>query len=435
MLELVLSFIIAVFALVLVKYPRSWIPPHLSNHPVFYRRHLVPESIAVDLRELMHNFSSFPSNVGTKGTGFIPQHPHIGEAVPINLDGSCNHPYLFPSVDKTMCHLPERTDIGKHYIMTGGFEGSKENFNDLLDRVSSFTRYTFVQDLKAYPPIEKLFASEEFQSAALSVCPDGKKTLDPHQFSFIVQVPGQTVAMHLDAPYFWGATRFQFPQWLLASMAASNLFSDQFIDQIQVVAYLHKWSPKAGNDGGEFIYYSNDSYIGMVAPEPLSGSIVDGSKTFHAAKVYMPHVKAPSQPKGTDCTLLYVPDEDGDMWEVRCDGNTMGRYSEDQLRMSLVYRARCFESAAARDRYHSLSSAEMMTLSGILHVFEHDLVKRGIIAPDRIDVLPKLDLAFLIMNTYINYPLPPLTNAIFPVNYCALTKYAWLKPILSPICH
>lgn len=37
---------------------------------------------------------------------------------------------------------------------------------------------------------------------------------DPFQFNFILSVPGQTVALHLDAPYFFGATRFQVPQWL-----------------------------------------------------------------------------------------------------------------------------------------------------------------------------------------------------------------------------
>ena len=37
-------------------------------------------------------------------------------------------------------------------------------------------------------------------------------SLDPFQFNLIVQLPGQTVAAHLDGVYFWGATRFQLPQ-------------------------------------------------------------------------------------------------------------------------------------------------------------------------------------------------------------------------------
>jgi hypothetical protein len=104
--------------------------------------------------------------------------------------------------------------------------------------VSSFGRYTFVQDIDKYPAVKTLFQSSLFQDAAKQVCPSDKTYLDTFQFNFIIQVPGQTVALHLDAPYFWGATRFDFPQWLLVAMVFSNLFPDKFVDQIQVVAYV-----------------------------------------------------------------------------------------------------------------------------------------------------------------------------------------------------
>ena len=70
-------------------------------------------------------------------------------------------------------------------------------------------------------------------------------------------MPGQTVALHLDAPYFWGADRFQFPQWLLASMVFSGLFQEQFIDQVQVVAYLHNWTDPGNLKAGRFIYWND----------------------------------------------------------------------------------------------------------------------------------------------------------------------------------
>ena len=49
-----------------------------------------------------------------------------------------------------------------------------------------------------------------------------------------MQVPGQTVPLHIDGAYFWGATRFQMPQWLLAAMVFSGLFQDLFVDQVSV---------------------------------------------------------------------------------------------------------------------------------------------------------------------------------------------------------
>eukprot|EP01034_Spumella_vulgaris_P035949 gene35949-44329_t len=114
-------------------------------------------------------------------------------------------------------------------------------------------------------------------------------------YNYIVQVPGQTVAFHLDSPSFWGATRFNFPQWLIVSMVFSGLFQDKFVNQIQVVGYLHEWtaSPNDTSIGGEVVYYENETAIHAVQPIPRSGTLVDGTKVLHAAKVYHPDVKPP----------------------------------------------------------------------------------------------------------------------------------------------
>ena len=106
-----------------------------------------------------------------------------------------------------MCVMPGRLDIGKHYISRGGIEGIKEGADALTSRILSFGRYIF--DLEAQPVIKKLFESDRFLKAARGVCPDAKQYLDPFQFNFIIQVPGQTVPLHIDGAYFWGATRFQ----------------------------------------------------------------------------------------------------------------------------------------------------------------------------------------------------------------------------------
>jgi hypothetical protein len=99
-------------------------------------------------------------------------------------------------------------------------------------RARAHCRYIFQPE--DYPVIKELFEKESFVSAAQRVCPPDQQTLDPFQFNLIVQVPGQTVPLHLDAPYFWGASRFEFPQWLLATMVFSGLFQDRFIHQVQV---------------------------------------------------------------------------------------------------------------------------------------------------------------------------------------------------------
>lgn len=86
--------------------------------------------------------------------------------------------------------------------MTGGLEGTKESYGDLVDRVSSFGKYTFFEDIDKYPAVKALFSSEVFVKSAEKVCPAQESTtsndglqpsyLDPFQFNFIIQVPGQT---------------------------------------------------------------------------------------------------------------------------------------------------------------------------------------------------------------------------------------------------
>lgn len=199
-----LTLITVVICIFLQTIKRATIPQHLSNHKVFVVDDLIPRSVGLDLLDLMKEFDEFHSNVDqSKAQGFKPINEDIGEYQPINKDGSCSHKFLFPNIDKTKCHLPQRVDIGKHFVMTGGVDGTKEYYKDLVDRVSSFGKYTFISEMDKFPPVKHLFESNNFQKAAKLVCPDDKQTLDPFQFNFIVQVAGQTVALHIDSPYFW----------------------------------------------------------------------------------------------------------------------------------------------------------------------------------------------------------------------------------------
>lgn len=107
---------------------------------------------------------------------------HIGEAQPIRADGICEHPFLVPNSARTECILPGRIDIGRHYILSGGTEGLKEEYESLVSRVQSFGVYLW--DLQAHPVIQQLFASDTFTRAAGEVCPPHKQLLDPFQVRF-----------------------------------------------------------------------------------------------------------------------------------------------------------------------------------------------------------------------------------------------------------
>ena len=102
-----------------------------------------------------------------------------------------------PSHDGKICVLPGRIDVADHFIRTGGYEGLKENFDLSISRLQSFAEFIF--DMKRYAIIQELFQSEQFKKAAQSVCPAHQQTIDGFQMNYIIQVPGQTVAMHTDA--------------------------------------------------------------------------------------------------------------------------------------------------------------------------------------------------------------------------------------------
>jgi len=388
------------------------LPSHLLNNKVFFEEELISAEVGASLRELIKESAEFPSNSNDL-LFYKTVHEHIGEAEPIEADGSCKHRFLVPNTAKTHCILPGRFDVARHWLQTGGLNGLKEPFESMVSRVLSFGQYNW--DITKNEVIRDLFSNQKFLNAAKQVCPSDKQYLDPFQYNFIIQLPGQTVAMHIDGPYFWGANRFQFPQWLLAVMVFSGLFEDRFIDQVQVVSYLHQWTHTAhdGGLGGDFVYWNTaDMKPKRVPPTPLAGSAVDGSKTVHAAEVYRPSAKMPIMSKDKSNVLRYVGNES---WVLYSDNTPLQSYHTDDLRISVVYRARCFASESEAARYANQDS--FMQLDDVLDTLQADMIQRGTLSREH--GLNKLDLAMRLVDEYIVYPYP---DTVIPFNYCMLPK-------------
>jgi len=468
--------------------PRNQIPSHLINQPIHVQRDLLTPQIGEELLRLVETIGAsdgYPTNV-VDTSFYHTQHHHIGEAVPaiVEKDGSviCENPFLVPSKDRKSCHLAGRIDIGKHLILTGGARGLREPYSKIISRVQSFGAYMF--NLNKYPVVSRLFQDQKFLNTALKVCPKNKQILDPFQFNFIIQVPGQTVATHIDGVYFKGASRFQFPQWLLAAMKFSGMWEKQFVNQVQVVGYLHRWEPNQKNQNqnqekdqeqeetletletdpyGSFVYWnSKNSTPKRVLPFPLSGNVVDGSKVVHAASVYRKDADIPTIVSSIPHWLKkVVEDEEGGEGEggeggegaaaaaaANLDGRwtvsnekdgVLKNYTLNDLRISIVYRARCFENEKeAKDfneKLHGDGGVDgRYTLDEILITFLNDLIEKGYYEKgSMLEDIDRLDLAMKIMKVYIKYPLP--SSPTIPWNYCALGRLApWLEKPLSWIC-
>ena len=215
-------------------------------------------------------------------------------------------------------------------------------------------------------------------------------------------------------------------------MVFSNLFSDDFIHQVQVVGYLHEWSPIDKMTGGDFVYFNHPYEIGVVNPQPRSGSLIDGTKVFHAAKIFQPHRKAPHLAKDKDSSLRFLGN---DSWIVQSNGEVIERYCTSDLRMSIVYRARCFKDAQQASDYFNLPETDMITLDEVLKRLTDELIVRKILTPERLLAMSRLDLAMFLIDSYIVYPLPSRQMTWFPYNYCALSKlFPWVQNLLQFIC-
>ena len=106
------------------------LPEHMCGHPVIFKENFLREDVARSLRDLSKEMRTFPTNVNDLKF-YKTKHEHIGEAIEM-VNGTCDHPFLVPSVEGTQCVLPGRIDIGKHWILSGGVNGIKESYKSMI---------------------------------------------------------------------------------------------------------------------------------------------------------------------------------------------------------------------------------------------------------------------------------------------------------------
>lgn len=129
--------------------------------------------------------------------------------------------------------------------------------------------------------------------------------------------------------------------------------------------------------------------------------------------------------------LSYDGPSDSGGWTLRADGGTLQTYSTDDLRSSIVYRARCFESADEAKRFDGRGGPVPMSLEHVLTVLAEELVARGKVrSVEDALAMPRRAFAMKLLDTLVRYPMPPREAALLPYNYCALPRLLppWAKP-------
>lgn len=325
--------------------------PAGESNPYFTVENVWTKAQADGLLEIVKSRKSYFTAV-EDSTSLVED---IGEAQePVLVDGEllCKHPYLALNKNRTRCVLPSRIDVGRHYLLTGGREARKEMYSSLLSRLQVFNGFFF--DKLDTPELAPLFQSPDYLKKATTVC-EGRTYFDPIQLGVVISLPGQEVAMHWDVPWFFGASRFLYPQWLLIAMQQSGLFQSYRVPQVQGVAYLHNWV-NPDTDGGEFYYYPEGAggkselfkakFNNAIV---LDGSVVvHGVDTFHPVKEDSPSL--PEMDKSVRHALTYVGNDEWHLQNERTK-QVLQKYRTQDLRISLVWRCRCFKDEAEMKKW------------------------------------------------------------------------------------
>lgn len=380
-----------------------------QEHPFEVLDHIWTPKEFNSLQEMWQNMGPFQTVKEDMTSNIID----IGEAVPILPNGKCPHQYLIPNYNIQKCVLPSRIDVAHHHFKSGGISARKEKFESLIGRLLAFNKILHFKDIDDYQntSINSLFSSLKYLEASKRICPN-RPLLDSIQLGIIVLIPGQEVATHYDVPWFFGASRYDLPQWLLVVMERSQLFKDKYLPQVQGVAYIHNHIPV----GGSFYFWPDGIEHEMKSFDAISntGIVLDGSVVSHG--VY---------PFGNDEFIYLDPNRLYELRKIESESYQWGVfdvdinklvsriYDQNELRVSFVWRSRCFKDENERERW---KSTPKMSIKDILDRLKNDLIKRRILSDPNIN---SLDLAILLINTYIKYPYSKTTY--FRYNYCMLS--------------
>jgi hypothetical protein len=210
--------------------------------------------------------------------------------------------------------------------------------------------------------------------------------------------------------------------------------------QFQGVAYLHPWSE--GRGGGFFFNPTTDPAAPMRTIEAVqnTGILLDGSKMVHGSLpwragpgdepppalrkdvVYrvsrtLQHGR-PSKKRVLRTTVhpaLQLLHVGNDTWALRDPDQEqpLREYRTEDLRISLVWRARCFTSEADKQHFHEAhQEGRFLNVSDALSPLRADLVRR---TRTVVEVVTDRPFVERLIDEYVTYPGRG-------VNYCLATE-------------
>eukprot|EP00485_Elphidium_margaritaceum_P024784 CAMPEP_0202714020 /NCGR_PEP_ID=MMETSP1385-20130828/62279_1 /ASSEMBLY_ACC=CAM_ASM_000861 /TAXON_ID=933848 /ORGANISM="Elphidium margaritaceum" /LENGTH=455 /DNA_ID=CAMNT_0049374581 /DNA_START=20 /DNA_END=1387 /DNA_ORIENTATION=+ len=431
---------IRILSMFIIFFSYYWNKPTAPPREVPHRHVTIDNFLSAEQHQQLMRFmetqlTPLPTAIPKHQTPTSTKWTSMGEEYEPLADGQCLKPYTALNEHTRQCTLSDDAVRIKHFIQTGGYNGWKETAPKLQSRLNSFT-------LQSSSSSSSLFESDEFESAVEKICGRNNPYFKPFpELSFSIQIPGQSVPMHLDVPFFWPATKYQFPAWLLMVMQFSGLFQQQRIPQVQAVVYLHDWPlTNASNDAeyavfdGHFVAYDKGhEYKPVVIPaRPRSAIVCDGSEVVHGSSTFLPDAPSPNaldmdMENGASSYSIRF-DAQTQRWTVFTDNDndadaaTNLSFSWREIRASMVYRGWCFADKEIMKSHSFHEWSEDLTLDDILAVLKKHLIhEMNAISEEKWNALDAYQKANFLMDTFVKLPK---SESRIPVNYCS-----WLEKV------
>lgn len=172
---------------------------------------------------------------------------------------------------------------------------------------------------------------------------------------------------HVDIPAFRGVDRTRYPVWLLATMLKSGLFDRWYVPSVTAVSWYYE------GEGGGFTYWPDGPDQPPISRPCISNSAVvgDNDYMFHRVEAVGPDER--TLPKGLtlESQLCWA----GDAWEVVEQGDVRARYTLDEVRVSVSWKAQVFADGEQQALYQN--HEDDLTIEQVIETLLADLAARG----------------------------------------------------------
>jgi hypothetical protein len=290
--------------------------------------------------------------------------------------------------------LAQRYDAAVNFVRTGGRFGRKDADRGLMAARTNYFRETYAYaDEVTAPGIELFMHHDALLDAARRL--HGRGVIEPAIGYANVLLPGQELAVHTDVPEFRGANRKVVPEWLLVVMHHAGLFERWRMPIATGISYF------GGGRGGELAYYPDGAAgdAATYAPSHNTAVVLDTDSVFHGVD----RVLGDERELGRIRPGMHLRYEGDRRWTVRDGDEVISSYDEDEVRLSISWKAYCFTDEDERAAWRT--KADDLSLEVILATLVDDLRARGRLEANGRRP-PDAELGRLLINEYVRFPAP-----------------------------